>query len=134
MNREFQKIMEIEKKLMETRDQLCNEVCQAIGRDVEGAVMPGVKVSSRDIRAAIVSFSAIANSKVLSLSPHYYIPKSQSELVTTALTASARSNGASGLHDKLAEMVESQKVTVKEASYQLNPYTVSVLKSALAEM
>lgn len=134
MNWEFKKIMEIERQLMEARNKLCNEACQTIGKEVEDAAMPGVTVSSGSIRAATVSFSAIAGSKGFVLAPEYYISKSQSDLVTSALAASAKRDGASGLRDKLADMVSNRSVTVKGVSHQLNPYTVSVLENALAEM
>lgn len=115
------KIIAEEEKIRQEINTLKEEICL----EIEARTMEGVTFVKSELNIAIIRFRTIQESNRMNLSPDYYLPKSQAELVRRKLKS------ATYMKDFVAyitEMYQKKCVTIGHESYSLNPVTLSVLE------
>lgn len=124
MNKDIQNALKAEESLrqkLETlKSSIYQDVCKA--KPLNGVI---VTDPSGSMSCATVSLSTL--SKFLNLSPSYYIPASQANVVKKKLS---KVQSVTGLMETVGEMVDTGKVRFSgNDTYSLNDNTRAVLRS-----
>ena len=98
---------------------------EEIGRAIRDAQVPGVKPIPGSVNCCAVSFSAIANSKNLCLTPEYYLQESQTKAVDSVLV---KRQTASSFLAALSDMIHNGCAKVGNSKTPLNDQTLDVLR------
>lgn len=122
-------LFSILKKEVEVANQLedfVDEVCDAVlhADPVNGVTVP----KDSGIRCAIVDLSAVRQAKQMCISPEYYIPESQADIVRRKLSSAKTVTMAVS---RMAAMVADGYAMLNNTKYPLNPHTVAVLETYL---
>ena len=99
-------------------------------KDVANSPLDCVTPIQGGVKACTVKFSDIAKNS-FNLSPSYYIPESQAELVERKLAAVI---SATDFVNNIKTMIETKQVKINGRSEQLNGKTLEVLQKYIANL
>ena len=118
-------VLNMERSVQKMLADLKSQLYEAVKQSPMGCV----KTVPCNVKAATISFSDIAKHS-FNLSPSYYIPESQAELVERKLSAVT---SATDFVNYIQSMVETRQVKINGHSEQLNDKTGEILQKYLTE-
>lgn len=106
-------------------------IVQHIIDAIHAAPVPGVKQICESPSCFTIKYSDISRNN---LSAEFYDADTQARLVERALQAPAKANSASGIAEKIRELLDKKSVVIDKTTYALNDTTLGVLAGAYAKM
>lgn len=117
----FSELITLQKQISDMVRRIREDIIDDIQN---GEPLGGVSVSrNKGLQVVEVKLSTVVNNGMV-LTPCYYIPAKQAELVERAL---ANVSDPVVLRDKISSMVENKAVRFSEGTYSLNPRTLAIL-------
>lgn len=120
MDQEISKIQELENSIQKIIAKIKSE----IRSEISDSAMEGITHISKSPRTCVVKLSTLRANN-MTMSPEYYIPESQADLVEQKLSSAKT---VTEMLKAINDMMSSGYVKIGQNRHKLNPKTIDVLR------